>query len=164
MTERGVIRNIRFARQRADFKGMRFGTITPTDIDGFIEFDDEVFIFMETKHLGAELPNGQRLALERVCDRVQAGGGEAIVLVLHNGISNNASPTYELAPLPVSRCRYKGKWFVPKETLSACQAIEKFSSQKLGRKIEAEISKKPPEPQIDEEWLKDYNSVPSDMV
>lgn len=159
MSQRGVIRNIKFARQRADFNGLRFGTITPTDIDGFVEFSDEVFIFMETKHGGAELPSGQRLALERVCDRVQAGGGEALVLVLHNSLTGNDNQTYDLAPLPVAQCRYKGKWFVPREAISARQAIEKFASEKLGRKIQAQEQVVASEIQSNEEWLRAFEQA-----
>lgn len=157
MAERGTIRSIRFARQRADFNGMRFGTITPTDIDGFVEFSDEVFIFMETKHGNVDLPNGQRLALERVCDRVQAGGGEALVLVLRNPIGTD-SPTYELGPLSVTQCRYKGRWFQPREDITARHAIEKFASEKLGRTVRAEVAVKP-ELQTNDDWLRDYEEA-----
>ena len=46
--ERGKIRNRDQAQQIRDFSGMCFrGTITPTDIDGYFEINNELFVFME---------------------------------------------------------------------------------------------------------------------
>jgi len=154
MIERGIIRNIKYARQRADFNGMRFGTITPTDIDGFVEFGDQVFVFIETKHGDAALPTGQRLAIERVCDRVQNSGAEAMVMVLHNVETGNTLPTYQIAPLPVTQYRYRGKWFTPKETISALQAVDKFRKKCSG------IAAQPvsdPRLQSNDEWIREYD-------
>lgn len=53
-----------------DFTGLRFGNITPTDIDGFLEFNDRIFIFIEGKRTGAPLSNGQALALARLADAI----------------------------------------------------------------------------------------------
>lgn len=155
MSERGVIRNIQFARQRADFSGMQFRNITPTDIDGYIEFGDEVFIFMETKHGDADLPLGQCLALERVCDRVQKSGAEALVLVLRDESAADARSTYRIAPLLVSRYRYRGKWYVPKEQITAKNAVEKFAVEKLGREIQSADSGVPALGASDT-WVADY--------
>lgn len=132
MSERGVIRDIRFARQRAAFTGMRFGTITPTDIDGFIEFNDEVFVFMEAKHRNAELPRGQELALERLCDRVARGGAVAVCLIVHNDNPTDAL-TYDLPALLVSSFRYKGRWLTPKNPITALAAVEKLVSMRARR-------------------------------
>lgn len=68
--ERGAIRNRKIAMQIRDFTGLRFGNITPTDIDGFLEFNDRIFIFIEGKRTGAPLSNGQALALARLADAI----------------------------------------------------------------------------------------------
>ena len=70
MHERGKIRNREYASQLRDFSGMRYGSITPTDIDAFFEVRNKVFIFVEIKHGDAKLPKGQRLALERLVDAI----------------------------------------------------------------------------------------------
>jgi len=44
MIERGVIRNKQYARQIRDFSGIAVRNITPTDIDGFFEMKNEVFV------------------------------------------------------------------------------------------------------------------------
>ena len=63
---RGSIQFPDRARQLIDFSGLRYNKITPTDIDGFIEYHDEAIVFMEFKYGNAELPYGQKLALERL--------------------------------------------------------------------------------------------------
>jgi hypothetical protein len=156
MSDRGVIRSIKYARQRADFNGMLFGTITPTDIDGFVEFSDQVFVFIETKHGDAKLPRGQRLALERVCDRVQKSGAQAMVLVLHNNELGNGSATYQIAPLPVTQYRYKGEWFRPRDTINALQAVQKFKSKFIA---ESQPKVVDPRLQSNDEWLRDYEEA-----
>lgn len=155
---RGVIKNMDHVRERADFSGMRFGTITPTDIDGFVEFGDQVFVFIETKHGNAGLPQGQRLALERVCDRVQKSGAEAIVLVLHKKALGNESLTYQIAHLPVTQYRYKGRWIVPSPSITAYQAVEKFRVKLVGLPALAAAD---PRLQSNDEWLQEYSRASS---
>lgn len=67
MHERGVIYNRERKKQIIDFRGMRYGSITPTDVDGFLDFGNKLFVYFEIKHDDAPLPYGQRLALERIC-------------------------------------------------------------------------------------------------
>ncbi len=68
MVERGQIQNRQRSTQVIDYSGLRYGKCTPTDIDGLIELAGNVFIFIEYKFGNADMPYGQRLALERVVD------------------------------------------------------------------------------------------------
>lgn len=68
MVERGVIANRDRKLQVADMSGLRFGKITPTDLDAFIDFGDKLFVFIEGKFSGAPVLYGQMLAIERLCD------------------------------------------------------------------------------------------------
>jgi len=68
MTERGAIRNRNYRAQVADMSGLRWGNITPTDIDAFLDFGDRIFVFIESKFKGTFFGGGQMLALERLCD------------------------------------------------------------------------------------------------
>lgn len=63
---RGRIRNREFALVERDFSGLRWEKITPTDIDGFVEFGNRLFVFIEGKHPGAQFSGGQKLALQRL--------------------------------------------------------------------------------------------------
>lgn len=141
MAERGVIRNLQYARQRADFSGLRFGTITPMDIDGLIEFEGKCCVFMETKHGQADLPTGQRLALERNCDK---WGSNGIVLVMRNAVTGGTAPTYRIADLPVVEYRHAGEWKKVESPTSCVHWIERFATSVLGRPVRAdEAAKKP---------------------
>ena len=126
------IRNLTFTRQRADFSGLRFGNIRPTDIDGVIEFENRCCIFMETKHGDANLPIGQRLALERNCDK---WGKTGLVLVMRNTAANNM-PTYNIASLPVVEYRHGGKWKAANGG-TCLQWVERFATAMLGRPVRA---------------------------
>lgn len=68
MVKRGQIRNRQLAMQIRDFSGVCYGKISPTDIDGFLEFGDKLYVFIEGKQIGAPLSFGQGLALARLTD------------------------------------------------------------------------------------------------
>ncbi len=70
MVERGEIEHRERARQLRDFRGLVWGTITPTDLDGFLDFGNKVFIFIEYKYKDKKMDRGQELALERLVDIV----------------------------------------------------------------------------------------------
>ena len=81
------------AKQIISFEGMeRRRDIIPTDIDGFIDYGGEVFVYMEAKLVGAKFPNGQRWALENAVkshDQVKDKEGEkghkaCAILFRHN--------------------------------------------------------------------------------
>ena len=81
MTERGVIRNKEIAQQLRDFSGLRYGTITPTDIDAFFDFGDRLFVIVEGKYGGHSMPHGQELALDRLCSASHSPPQRVCVLV-----------------------------------------------------------------------------------
>lgn len=79
--ERGVIRDRDAANQVRDFSGLRYGTITPTDLDAIVEFGNRAFILIELKRGQAPLMTGQGLLLERTVQRIRGGGAVAIAIV-----------------------------------------------------------------------------------
>lgn len=106
MNDRGVYRQPALGRQLLLFRGLRYGTITPTDIDGFLDFGGKLFVFLEVKYGAAVLPTGQRLALERLCDACWRAGIEAAVLVARHDTDTDV----EVADCTVSEIRYNGRW------------------------------------------------------
>lgn len=78
---RGKIENRRRAGQIRDFSGLRWDKITPTDIDGFIDFRNTCFVFFELKMAGANVPRGQALAFERLTDALQSAGKHTVFIV-----------------------------------------------------------------------------------
>ena len=123
MIERGKIRNREFASQLRDFSGLRWGSITPTDVDAFIDFGNEMFIFIEDKYLWTQMSRGQRLALERLCDACQASGVDSFLLLASH---SNMFGDVDYASLRVTSIRHAGVWTIPLRVLTARQAIDAF--------------------------------------
>ena len=119
---RGKIQNRDRAKQLRDFTGLRFGSITPTDVDGFVEFRDKLFVWIEAKLAGAPVEQGQRMALERVCDAVSETERMAVVLV----VDHNTDPTEDIdfASCSVREWRYLGEWREPVRPITCRAAID----------------------------------------
>lgn len=128
---RGVIRNEEFAKTLKDFSGMRFGTVTPTDIDGFIEFGNKNFILIELKHGNSPLPYGQKLALERLVDSIATDKNKNAILIVG---SHNAGPAQRIdtANCLVKMYRSRNVWHYPERTITVktlADAYLKFCNQ-----------------------------------
>lgn len=106
--ERGKIRNREAGKQIIDYSGLRFNKITPTDIDGLIEFQGKAFIFYEFKYMGAPMPLGQRIALTRMVDAICMGGTPAmLILGSHN---NPAAEDIDAANAVAKSIYWNGSW------------------------------------------------------
>lgn len=81
--ERGKIEHRSRKKQIVDFSGLKYGNITPTDIDGFIEYKNRAFIHIELKMKGVDLPHGQELALVRQCDALTKTAPTLLVVSEH---------------------------------------------------------------------------------
>jgi len=121
--DRGKIRNREWAARLRDFSGLRFGKITPTDIDGFMDFNNKVFVYIETKRGNAKLPYGQKLAYERLCDCTDETGRRGLVVVASYIDDKN---DIAVAGLPVTLIRMDKKWRKPHRNLTVRQAIEDY--------------------------------------
>jgi len=107
------------ASQQIDFRGVRIGQATPSDIDGIIEIGGELFIFLEYKHESAPpISYGQRLCLERLVDAITLAGRVSLcVLAQHatpigfdiDGAGSRAISVY-----------YKSKWI---DTEERCMTV-----------------------------------------
>ena len=91
---RGVIHSEGRAKQLIYFKGLEYGDITPTDIDGIIEYRDKFWIVYEVKHNDAPFSKGQRLALERFIGNADKADKYGIALVAEHNISDVSQPVY----------------------------------------------------------------------
>jgi hypothetical protein len=109
MPNRGEINKPDRASQLRDFSGLRFGNITPTDIDGLIEYKNLGYVIFELKYMNTEIPKGQELALERLTDDLQKSGKTCLCLISNHQTSDCNIPI-DAANTIVQRYRYKGKW------------------------------------------------------
>jgi hypothetical protein len=89
MTEMGKITYRQRAKQINDFRELLYcGEITPTDIDGMIEYHNNAYVFFEVKYNGADVPFGQRKAIARLVDDVKAAGKKAVALIVNHQVDN----------------------------------------------------------------------------
>ncbi len=134
MNQRGTIQNIARAQQINDFNALIMGTITPTDIDGLIEYRNKAYVFLEVKYLDKELPYGQRLALERLATDVSVNNKKSIVIVASHDVQDTAQGI-DVAICPV-RCYYlNGAWRNPIKDITVKDAIKAYIDKVVEGKI-----------------------------
>ncbi len=106
MVERGLPRNREAAKQLFDFAALRWGNITPTDIDGFLEFHNAAFVYIEYKYKDTPLPGGQELAFKRAVD-----ASSKPCILIH--ATHNSPPEQDIdgANAIVVRVYWKGIWY-----------------------------------------------------
>ena len=84
---RGAIKYLERYKQLISYEGMvRHRGITPTDIDGFIDYSGNVFLYLECKLLSKELDYGQRMALENVVKSHDACGKKGCAAIFRHNL------------------------------------------------------------------------------
>lgn len=122
---KGDIRNESYAKQINSFSGLlRRRGITPTDIDGLIDYNGKAFIVLEGKFGDAPIPMGQRIALENIANAIHEGGKQIIVLVFRHNVS--LSLQVDVSTQFVSEYYYNRQWHLTKKQINILNAIVKF--------------------------------------
>lgn len=127
MVVRGATQFKPRANQGRDFTGLRYGNITPTDIDGLIEYQDKCYVFLEAKLEGTSMPHGQELALVRLCDDVQRVKPSILILATHNTAIGRE---IDFANAFVEKYRYMGEWRVTSPGTTVKQLVDNFIARK----------------------------------
>lgn len=123
--QRGKITYRERARQIIDFSGLKYQNITPTDIDGFLDFGNVAFVDFELKYDGAPVSYGQRLALERRCDSAQRAGIKSLCVICDHFVED-ASEDVNAAHAIVREYRSRYKWIKPKSKVTLRGLIDRF--------------------------------------
>jgi len=124
-SQRGNIKNKGRAQQINSFSGLiRRRNISPTDIDGLIDYNGKAFIILEGKYGDAELPKGQRMALENLANAMLDGSKKVVVIIFRHNI-HNVNEEINVSTQPVTEIYFKRKWF-PISSKSTLQVIEIF--------------------------------------
>ena len=92
--ERGVYQNENRGRQLLRFDGLRYGGITPTDIDGVIEYRNRLWLMYEAKMEGKEVPKGQRLAIERFIRNADIANKHGIAMIVEHNVRDPDKDIY----------------------------------------------------------------------
>lgn len=119
----GVLIHPEQAIQVRDFTGMRWGPITPMDLDGLVHFSGKVFVFIELKYEWAPLLKGQRIALEVLADVISSTGRPCVSLVASHQVHEG---DIVVADCMVTEYRFKRQWLRPHKAITVREAIDSF--------------------------------------
>lgn len=130
---RGRYQYMDYGKRLVLFDGMRYegrdGTynVTPTDIDGCIQLDREnCIIFIELKYAG-HIPNGQRSALEAICNAIERGGTHSIIFQAeHKTQCSDIHQPIIAGEAIVVQIYHKGKWIPIKSKRRLGEMIESY--------------------------------------
>jgi hypothetical protein len=130
MSDRGVIQYPARKQQINDFSKLLVGKITPTDIDGLIEYKNKAYIFLEVKYKNVKLPDGQKLALERLCDDLFKVQKLAVLLVVEHNV-DDTKESVNVGECFVRECYFNKKWTEPNKltVVSAITQLIKMSEE-----------------------------------
>lgn len=124
--ERGDIKFKGRAKQINSFAGLiRRRNITPTDIDGIIDYGGKAFIILEGKYGDAELPKGQKMALENLANTILEAKKKSLVIVYRHYV-HNVNDDINVSKQLVSDIYFKKKWFEIGFDKTVLQIIEIF--------------------------------------
>lgn len=139
--KRGVIRNVARKQQINNFEGLLRGrNITPTDIDGFIDYGGHAFIYFEGKLMDTEIETGQKRALEAAVSSHWKAGHPSMALIYWHCIpADQQIPVahqfirgiYCLQLIPgLCEKRFNGSWwwFPTSKALSVQKAMDLFEN------------------------------------
>ena len=118
-----LIRNKGQIKQGIDFTGIKNGSIHPTDIDAVLEFNNEAIIFIEVKRKGNDLPTGQRLLLERICDSWHTKKSISLFLTHEN---YNSDELIDLKNCKLSKYYMNGKWIDSKTNINTKEILNRL--------------------------------------
>jgi hypothetical protein len=127
MSDRGKILHPDRKQQINDFSGLVFGKITPTDLDGVIEYHNKAYVFLEVKYDNAELPYGQRLAIQRLVQDTSNKEKYSIAIIAQHSVFNTKDS------VNVAECQVReiylyteNRWRKSKRAITVRQCIDSF--------------------------------------
>lgn len=122
----GVVRNRNLVGQIIQFGNIRYGKMSGTNIDYFMDFYGIGFIFVEAKFGGGMPPFGQKLALQRICNACSKGGVLSAVVIAGHTCHNQ---DIVLAECMATHKYYEGKWTPFDPGLTVQVVIDSFKKK-----------------------------------
>ena len=117
-TARGAIKYKDRYKQLISYEGLeRHRHITPTDIDGVIDYAGNAFFVMECKHedkfLNEGLDNGQKMAIENMINGwIESGKLAMAIVFVHNKMTDEIIIAKDAI---VVEYYFNAKWQTPKD-------------------------------------------------
>ncbi len=98
--------------------------ISPTDIDGLVDLKGNAFVYLEGKLIDAELPRGQRLALENVCKSHEKAMHPTIAIVYTHNVPRDQDVIVK--DQFVKEVFWLGKWRTQHSPITVLAKIHSF--------------------------------------
>ena len=122
---RGCIRHLDRYKQLISYEGMvRRRKITPTDIDGVIDYNGVCFLYIEGKFEDAPMDFGQQKAIEHMVNSHIKAGHPACAIVFRHHC--NAETIIVAKDQYVSKIYYRYEWKDPNYSCTVLEFIEKW--------------------------------------
>ena len=96
-------------RQVIDFSGLTFDGASFTNSDAEMEFKNIAWVLVESKYGNKDIPEGQRIALERKNNDLALSGKEVLTIIARHQV-HDVGQKVPLAISLVHSIYYKGKW------------------------------------------------------
>ena len=110
-SNRGVIQFRKRRQQIIIADRIRYGNITPSDIDGWFEYRNKGHWFIELKYKDALPSKAQILGYKRLANDLEKGGKPAIVIYAKH-IVHNVEEDIDMAACIVRRVYFRGEYYV----------------------------------------------------
>ncbi len=123
------------AKQLISFSNLQWGRNNrPTDIDALFEYHNLLYIVVELKYRGNEMPFGQSLALTRLVDDLSLRKPSMLILATHE---TPLEEEVDLAAARVERVRLHRTWRLPRRPVTVRTVMDTFISEteRTSRKI-----------------------------
>jgi hypothetical protein len=120
------IANHRRVRQAVVFENLSIGA---TDLDGIIEYQELCYVLFELKYKDAPLPEGQRLALVRLCDDLTRAKPTLLIVASHD---TPPGQDIDAASAVVSKYRYRRRWYEPRSPITVKDLADRFLTSVAG--------------------------------
>lgn len=118
-----LIRNPKKMKQINNFSGLCFGENRyPTDVDAYMEFGGQLYVFVEVKARGANCAYGQEKALVRLVDIVGRSRPALLIYAEHT----EDGPEVDVGGAKVARYRSRREWRATKAPYTVRELIDAF--------------------------------------
>jgi hypothetical protein len=127
---RGLVYNRERKSQIINYNGLRVARMTPTDLDGIMEFRDKLFVFFEYKGQDAPLQDGQQTCLERLVNAIQTDDRHAVCFIIDH--FTHVHEDVDGANSLVRDFFYCNHWHKPPYPTTVRQLLDMFCNKVLG--------------------------------
>jgi hypothetical protein len=127
---RGSIKYPDRYKQLISYKGLEIHrNISPTDIDGVIDYNGNAFIFLECKLYEKEIDWGQKLAIENLINGLSESGRPSCCLVFRH--NKNPDEMIIAKDCIVSEIYFQGKWYAYNNNVLNCIRAMEYRFRKM---------------------------------